>query len=274
MNISAKLKHSYRRSPTLDINGKIALVTGAASGIGLAIARALAAGGSRVIMADIDRDELERATTTIPGAEMIVLDVTDRDRWATAKERFGAIDILVNNAGIGPDGFTLADMDPEAFDRIIRINLVSVFNGVSAFAAAMRERGSGYIVNTASMAGLTASPRLGGYTAAKFGVVGMSEVLRAELLPHGVGVSVLCPGFVPTRLAETTGKAGSAVPSADLSSTTAAPVDAAVIGRLVVDAIAVGKPLIVTHGQYRDPVQARLDSVAAAFDGVPASADY
>jgi len=258
----------------LDINGKIALVTGAASGIGFAVAQALAAEGSRVILADIDGDELVRAAAAIPGAETIVLDVTNRDQWALARERFGTIDILVNNAGIGPDGFALADMDAESFDRIIRINLTSVFNGISTFAAAMRDRGSGHIVNTASMAGLTASPRLGGYTAAKFGVVGMSEVLRAEMLPHGVGVSVLCPGYVATRLAETTGKAGSPVPSATMSATTATPLDAAIVGQMVVDAIRSGKPLIVTHGQYRSAVENRLKNVAAAFDGVPASTDY
>ena len=258
----------------MDINGKIALVTGAASGIGFAVAQALAAEGSRVILADIDGDELVRAAAAIPGAETIVLDVTNRDQWALARERFGTIDILVNNAGIGPDGFALADMDAESFDRIIRINLISVFNGISTFAAAMRDRGSGHIVNTASMAGLTASPRLGGYTAAKFGVVGMSEVLRAEMLPHGVGVSVLCPGYVATRLAETTGKAGSPVPSATMSATTATPLDAAIVGQMVVDAIRSGKPLIVTHGQYRSAVENRLKNVVAAFDGVPASTEY
>jgi len=258
----------------LDTEGKIALITGAASGIGFSIAQALAAEGSRVILADIDRDELECAAAAIPGAETIVLDVTNRDQWAIARERFGAIDILVNNAGIGPDGFALADMDAESFDRIIRINLTGVFNGISAFAAAMRDRGSGHIVNTASMAGLTASPRLGGYTAAKFGVVGMSEVLRAEMLPHGVGVSVLCPGYVTTRLAETTGKAGSPVPSTDISATTAAPLDAAIVGQMVVDAIRSGRSLIVTHGQYRSAVENRLKNVVAAFDGVPPSTDY
>jgi len=258
----------------LDTEGKIALITGAASGIGFSIAQALAAEGSRVILADIDRDELECAAAAIPGAETIVLDVTNRDQWAIARERFGAIDILVNNAGIGPDGFALADMDTDSFDRIIRINLTGVFNGISAFAAAMRDRGSGHIVNTASMAGLTASPRLGGYTAAKFGVVGMSEVLPAEMLPHGVGVSVLCPGYVATRLAETIGKAGSPVPSTDISATTAAPLDAAIVGQMVVDAIRSGRSLIVTHGQYRSAVENRLKNVMAAFDGVPASTDY
>ena len=259
---------------TLDINGKIALVTGAAGGIGLAIAQALASEGARVILADIDQEELDRAATVIPGAETIVMDVTNRDHWKRAVERFRAVDILINNAGIGPDGLMLADMDADSFDRIIRINLTGVFNGVSAFAGVMRDRGSGHIVNTASMAGLTASPRLGGYTAAKFGVVGMSEVLRAEMLPHGVGVSVLCPGYVPTRLAETTGKAGSPVPSATMSATTATPLDAAIVGQMVVDAIRSGKPLIVTHGQYRGAVENRFDAILAAFDGVPASTDY
>lgn len=258
----------------MDIQGRIALITGAAGGIGFAIAQALAEKGAYVKLADIDQHELQRAARKIPHAEAVTLDVTDREQWSAVKARFPIVGILVNNAGIGPDGTMLSDMDAASFDRIIRINLTSVFNGISTFSAAMRERRSGYIVNTSSLAGLTASPKLGGYTAAKFGVVGLSEVLRAELAPYGVGVSVLCPGYVPTRLAETTGKSGSLTPSVNLSSATTTPLDAAIVGRMVVEGIESEKPLIVTHGEYCEYVKARLDAVVAAFEGVPASTDY
>ena len=189
-------------------------------------------------------------------------------QWAAARDRLGIVDILVNNAGIGPDGVALADMDPAAFDRMIRLNLTSVFNGVSAFAGEMRRRGSGHIVNTASMAGLRTSATIGAYTAAKFAVVGMSEVLRAELAPHGVGVSVLCPGLVATRLRETTRRAGSDTPVASSVALAQEPMDADIVGQMVVRAIRADRPLIVTHPEYRDAVAARGQAVLAAFDAL------
>jgi short-subunit dehydrogenase len=133
----------------------------------------------------------------------------------------------------------------------------------------MRDRGDGHIVNTASMAGLTASPRLGAYTAAKFAVVGLSEVLAAELGPYGVGVSVLCPGLVETRLRETTLASGHDVIT--LREGTGAPrgIDAAIVGDLVVGAIRTRQLYIVTHGEYRQAVADRMAAVVAAFDDVP-----
>ena len=257
----------------MEIAGKSALVTGAAGGIGLAIARALHEAGARPMLADIDMAELDKAASSLNGAPTLHLDVTDRAAWAAARDRLGIVDILVNNAGIGPDGRTFADMDPVAFDRMISLNLVSVFNGVSTFAAGMRERGSGHIVNTASMAGLMASATIGAYTVAKFGVVGMTEVLRAEMAPHGVGVSVLCPGLVATRLRETTIRAGSETPTGQSVSVAAEPMDASVVGRMTVEAIRLDKPLIVTHGEYTGAVEKRMARVLAAFDGVPPSTE-
>ena len=252
----------------MEIAGRSALVTGAAGGIGLAIARALQTAGAQPILADIDGEALARAAADLGGVPTLALDVTDRVHWAEALARFPQVDILVNNAGIGPDGRELADMEPASFDRLIRVNLTSVFNGVSTFGARMRARGSGHIVNTASMAGLTPMPTIGAYTAAKFGVVGLSEALRAEMEPHGVGVSVLCPGLVATRLRETTLKAGSETPSASPSASLVA-MDADVVGRLTVDGIRANKALIVTHGEYARLVERRMAWVISAFDGVP-----
>ncbi len=255
----------------MDIEGKSALVTGAAGGIGLAIARALIESGAKPVLADIDEAELETASVSLGGVPTLALDVTDRAAWAAARDQLGIVDILVNNAGIGPDGRALADMDPASFDRMIRLNLVSLFNGISAFARGMRDRGSGHIVNTASMAGLMSSATIGAYTAAKFGIVGMSEVLRAEMEPHGVGVSVLCPGLVATRLRETTRRAGSETPSGNSVSVAREPMDADVVGRMTVQGIRANLPLIVTHGEYRGAVEKRGARLLAAFDDVPPS---
>lgn len=255
------------------IKGRTAFITGAASGIGLAIAQALAEQGARIVLADIDGDRLARLVERLGDNAMAVrLDVVDRQAWADAKQavevRFGPVDILVNNAGIGPDGRALADMDPASFDRLVAIKLTGTFNGIHCFAAGMRDRGDGHIVNTASMAGLITSARLGAYTASKFAVVGLSEVLRAEMADHGVGVSVLCPGLIATRLGETTEKAGSER-IALRNSQAAEGLDAALVGPMVVAGIRANRAHIVTHGDYRSHVAARMARVLSAFDDVP-----
>ncbi|KQZ62332.1 hypothetical protein ASD67_12330 [Sphingopyxis sp. Root1497] len=246
------------------IEGRTAFVTGGGSGIGLAIGRALAREGARVALADIDGEALERETAALGDAAMAVaLDVTDRDAWARARQaveaRFGPVSILINNAGIGPD-LNLLDAMPEAhFDRIVAVKLTGTYNGVRCFVPAMREAGrGGHVVNTASMAGLIASAKLGGYTASKFAVVGLSEVLRAELEPDGIGVSVLCPGLVTTNLGRSTGRAPRA-----------GGMDPAVVGDMVVRGIRKNRLHIVTLGQHRGLVADRMARVVAAFDDIP-----
>jgi NAD(P)-dependent dehydrogenase (short-subunit alcohol dehydrogenase family) len=258
------------------IEGRTAFVTGAAGGIGLGIATALVGAGARVVIADVDADELTRQAKALgPNAACYVLDVTDREHWPAARafveDRFGPLDILVNNAGIGPDLELLADMTPESFERMMRIKVTGVFNGIHTFAAGMRSRGVGHIVSTASTAGLTASARLGAYTAAKFAVVGLSEVLREEMAPHGVGVSVLCPGRVATRLAETTRaltgrtatQASAGVPTSQFVR------DPATVGTLVVDAIRTNRLYIHTHREHRERVAERMQALLDAFDYAP-----
>ncbi|MDR3389650.1 MAG: SDR family NAD(P)-dependent oxidoreductase [Rudaea sp.] len=258
------------------IAGTTAFVTGGASGIGLAIAAALIEEGARVMIADVNQAALDRAVLGLgPSAAAFCLDVRDRDGWADARHaveaRFGPVDILINNAGIGPDGHALADMDAVSFDRMVAIKLTGTFNGIAAFGARMRARGSGHIVNTASMAGLMAIPKLGAYTAAKFAVVGMSEVLRAEMAPHGIGVSVLCPGLVRTNLGVNTQLAGSDRIVPDQSSAEAG-LDAAVVGALVIEGIRTNAMHIITHGDGRRYVEKRMARVLAAFDCVPVHA--
>lgn len=257
----------------LKIEGATAFVSGAAGGIGLAIAEALLGEGARVALADIDMPELARAAHRLgPGAMAVRLDVADRASWASARAEveaaFGPVEILVNNAGVGPDGHYLAEMKPEIWDRTVAINLTGIFNGINCFGAGLAARRRGHIVNTASMAGLSPIPRLGAYTATKFAVVGMSEALRGEMAEYGVGVSILCPGFVRTRLAETTARAGIERTSLP-QSTSQQGLDPQVIGALVIQGIVENRPMIVSHGEYRPLIEKRARRLAAAFDGVP-----
>jgi NAD(P)-dependent dehydrogenase (short-subunit alcohol dehydrogenase family) len=252
------------------IEGRTAFVTGAASGIGLAIAERLLQSGARVVIADWDPSGLKRESARL-GTDVLALelDVRDRLRWDEAKrateEAFGPVDILVNNAGVAPDQNELADMPPQTFDRLVAIMLTGVFNGIHTFGAGMRARGDGHIVNTASMAGLVASARLGAYTASKFGVVGMTEVLRAEMEPHGVGVSVLCPGLVRTNL----GSDNPNTTPALRQSVFAAGLDPGIVGAQVVEAIRRNDLYVITHGEYGAAVARRAARLAQAFDAAP-----
>jgi NAD(P)-dependent dehydrogenase (short-subunit alcohol dehydrogenase family) len=249
-----------------------AFITGGASGIGLAIGDALAKRGVRLTLADVDEAGLKSALAARSDHYRgQVLDTRDREGWARAKTEaeaeaaFGPVDILVNNAGIGPDGRPFADMEPASFDRIIAINLTGVFNGVAAFAADMRQRGRGHIVNTASTAGLTFSPPgAGAYTIAKHGVVSMSETLRREMAPHGVGVSVLCPGLVATNLPRTTARMSGDGRDADASMPPSS-IDPAVVGELVAKAIEADLPYVVTHPEYWPAVEQRLSAIETAY---------
>lgn len=257
----------------MEIAGSHAFITGGASGLGLAMARALATEGARVTVVDFDAERLDALDEDFA---RFALDVRDRAGWASTKSAAeatnGPVTILCNNAGIGPERVELADSDPARFDQMVAIKLTGTFNGIHAFAADMSERGAGHIVNTASMAGLETSALLGAYTAAKFAVVGLSEVLRKELGPHGVGVSVFCPGLVSTGLALTTAKAT----SGDVQRMRGAVMpglDAAKAAARVVAGIEGNWPYILTHGERRSGVAERMGEILAAFDETPNSAE-
>jgi NAD(P)-dependent dehydrogenase (short-subunit alcohol dehydrogenase family) len=202
------------------------------------------------------------------------LDVPDRDGWQEAKraaeEAFGPVEILVNNAGIGHDLVDLADLPAEVFDAMLAVTPSGTFNGVRAFAARMRGRGDGHIVNTASMLGLVANARFGAYSAAKFAVVGLSEALRAELEPYGVGVSVLCPGLIRTNFANSGDRGMS---SSEGSSSVGRGIDPRLVGTQVVDAIRGNNPYVMTHGEYGRVVAERADRLQRAFDAAPRRGD-
>ena len=248
---------------------KHAFVTGGASGIGLGIVEAMARRGIAVTVADVNEEALGRLALG-DRVRTVVLDTRDREGWKRARQMaeavFGPVDVLVNNAGIAPNGREFADMDPESFDRILAINLVGIANGVFTFAAAMRERGRGHIVNTSSQAGLTASvPGVGAYAVAKFGVTALCEGLRQEMAPHGVGVTALCPGYIQTNLAENTLRVGGEV----RKYTTQMPpakVTQEEVGEMVLDAIEHNHAYVVTHADAWPTVEKRMEAIREACE--------
>jgi NAD(P)-dependent dehydrogenase (short-subunit alcohol dehydrogenase family) len=187
---------------------RVAVITGGASGIGLAMARAFAARGARLVLADLDESALSLAEKELAGDGAEVLgvptDVTQRDRVEAlaeaTHERFGAAHIVCNNAGIAVLG-SLVNAESAAWEASLAVNFWGVVHGVDAFVPRMLEqKNGGHLVNTASMAGLVGMQHLGVYCVTKFAVVALSESLERELRPQGIGVHVLCPMIVSTNI--------------------------------------------------------------------------
>ncbi|HEV2257544.1 MAG TPA: SDR family oxidoreductase [Streptosporangiaceae bacterium] len=194
---------------------RIVIVTGAASGIGRALASALVARGDTVVVADIDGEGAERAAGELarhgPGAATAArVDVRDaaavRALVHGTRDRYGRLDVMVNNAGIGVGG-EASELLLAHWDRVIDVNLRGVVHGVHAAYPVMIAQRSGHIVNTASLAGLLPSPGLTPYAMTKHAVVGLSLSLRAEAAAYGVGVTAVCPGVVDTPLLDGRGPA-------------------------------------------------------------------
>jgi short-subunit dehydrogenase len=188
---------------------KHAVVTGAARGIGRELALALARKGARLALADIDLPPLEETAREVRalGGEAIALhcDVrSDEDVQAlesNARDWLGDVDLLINNAGVLVTG-DVADLSCEDYRRAFDVNVWGVIHGCRHFVPRMKERKSGAILNVASLAGVITLPHMGAYNASKAAVIALSETLHAELLPHGVSVTVLCPSFTRTELIE------------------------------------------------------------------------
>lgn len=190
--------------------GKVAFITGGGSGIGLGLAQVFSAAGMKVVIADVREDHLEQALALLKAsgasAHGFRLDVSDRVAFGRAAEEtlrlHGKVHLLCNNAGVSIFG-PMEAATYDDWDWIMGVNVAGVINGVQSFVPHLRAHGEGgHIVNTASMAGLLVGPGMGLYSASKFAVVGLTQSLRLDLAPHGIGVSVLCPGFVRSNIHE------------------------------------------------------------------------
>ena len=184
--------------------GKVAIITGAARGMGASEARAFAAEGAQVVLTDVLEDGVTEVAASIGDAACgISHDVTDADGWATvvttATERFGGVDVLVNNAGIHRVA-ALVDEDRDTFRRVLEVNLIGTFLGMQAVVEPMRARGGGSIVNISSMAGLQGLPGHTAYGASKFGIVALTKTGSIELGPLGIRVNSVHPGPINTDM--------------------------------------------------------------------------
>lgn len=272
-----------------DLAGKTAFVTGAASGIGLGIATALAQAGVKVMLCDIEEAALAKALEglrrTNADVEGIRADVSLKaDLQAAADEtiaRYGKVHILVNNAGVGGGGGYGMWTD-KSWDWTIGVNLMSVVWGIEIFGPLMESHGEGgHIVSTASIAGLVGGGNA--YGATKYGVVALSEGLRPTLAPRGIGVSVLCPGFIRTnifssnrnkqdRFAESDRALPTVGPMADMAQMVKTRLESGIdplyVGELVREGIEQDWAYIFTDTEFEPHIEARFAGIKAGFDQI------
>lgn len=274
-----------------DLEGRVAFVTGAASGIGLGITTALAQAGVKVMMCDIEQDALDKAVDTLrqtnADVDGVIADVSLKDQMQVAAdatiERFGKVHILVNNAGVG-GGDNYDHWSQSGWDWTMAVNVMGVVYGVEIFGPLIESHGEGgQIVSTASVAGLMATSSAP-YFASKYSVVALSEGLRLELAPRGIGVSVLCPGIIKTQILESgrnlPSRFGTSVDElfdpGDRDRETAAMfrarvetgIDPLYVGELVREGIEENWDYILTDMEFEPIVKARFDAIMAAYDRI------
>ena len=265
-----------------ELRDRVAVVTGAASGIGRATATRLAAEGMRVVVADIDAVALQNTADELgaDGREVVAVptDVSSQEAIEALRDAtldaFGAVHVVHNNAGVVASG-PVEEISLDLWKWVLDVDLWSVIHGVRAFAPLLKSQGEGHIVNTASTAGLQANAGIAPYNVAKFGVVALSETLRVELDGTGVGVSVLCPGPVNTKIvqAERNLPAGIAASSGAVADRfrggagamlASQGLDPADVAHMVLDAILTDRFWIITHPEWLDTMASRA---AAMRDG-------
>jgi len=277
-----------------ELSGKVAVVTGAASGIGLALAQRFAADGMKVVMADIEQHALAREAEVLAtsGAEVLAVP-TDTSLAAEVEalaeatlDRFGAVHVVCNNAGVGSRGLTLWDLPLRDFEWVLGVNLWGVVHGIRAFLPHLRLQDEGHIVNTASVSALYYRPRMGPYNASKAAVLALSETLAFELAAEGshVGVSVLCPSWVRTNISTAVRNLPERL-AYELSTEQVAemteykgrrrqllrgdeaidPEDVAVQVR---DAVLEGRFYVITHPESIPEIEARFDRIVGGDDPI------
>jgi NAD(P)-dependent dehydrogenase (short-subunit alcohol dehydrogenase family) len=273
-----------------DFAGRTAFVTGGANGVGIGLVRALLAQGCNVAIADIRSESIEAALKSLPAPRVMGLqvDVSSREAMTRAADqveaKFGPVSLLFNNAGINLFQ-TIEESSYDDWDWVMGVNLHGPINGVITFVPRMIAAGKGgYVVNTASMAGFLSAGKPGIYNTTKFAVRGMSESLRASLAPHGIGVSVLCPGLVKSYI-----YASDDIRPADLKAG-AKPVDTENVKRLaevhefgmepdviaarVLDGMREDRFHIFSHPEFKDELRELFDEILQDFRDYPADPGY
>jgi NAD(P)-dependent dehydrogenase (short-subunit alcohol dehydrogenase family) len=262
-----------------DFRQKVVTITGGGGGIGAALARAFAARGARLVLADLDEAAMARVAESVQGTETLCVR-TDVGELASvqaladaAERRFGGTDVVCNNAGVALFG-EMADASHADWEFTMRVNFWGVVHGVEVFVPRLLARGSGHVVNTASMAGLVGMQWLGIYAASKFAVVGLTESLHRELGPRGIGVSVVCPMVVETDINQNSVR----MRPAQLKNPGAEPVvppAGAIVGgvippdevaRRVLRAIERNDLYVLTHPEQRKYLRRRAERLDAMFE--------
>lgn len=266
-----------------DLNGKVAVITGGASGIGFATARCLAGEGMKLVLADIEQSALDRAVAELSASGANVLGVeTDVGELAQVEaladvtfSQFGAAHVLFNNAGVAVFG-PVHEMTHEDWEWILKVDLWGVIHGVETFLPRMIDQGEGgHIVNTASFAGLVANQGLSVYCVAKYGVVALSECLARDVREYDIGSSVLCPMVVATNINQSArnrpDELGGPARDLDVSEEQekkmrgrVLPVEG--VAEKVVKAIRNNELYIVTHEESREFIRRRFERIDKAFD--------
>ena len=268
-----------------EIDGKVAVITGGASGIGLAVGRVLAEHGARLVLADIEEGALDAAVAQLTAdghqAVPVVCDVSDlgsvqalADR---AFEEMGAVHVVFNNAGVAIGG-PVAEMTHDDWKWVIDVDLWGPIHGVEAFLPRMIDQGQGgHLLFTASFAGLVPNEGLGPYCVAKYGVVAMAEVLRRELRPHGIGSTVLCPMRVGTNIGSSERNRPSTLGGPQASpgvedqgeeneDLAGQVLDVETVASMTVDAMQANQLYVLPHEESRGFIRRRFERIDATFD--------
>ena len=271
-----------------DVVGKTAFITGGAGGIGLALGRAFLQRGASVMLADIEGAALEagvRELTSISqNVDGVVCDVADRDdvirAAAATTARFGIVQILCNNAGVSRAG-SIERVAESDWEWVIGVNVMGVVHGLQAFLPSMKaSRDECHIVNTSSMVGLVGGALAGPYAATKFSIVGISEVLAAELVGSEIGVSVLCPSWVNTQMPhngrnrperyggpfDLASDVENAERNARYLAAAESGLDPSEVAEMVLEAIAERRLYVFTHPEQRRDVEVHNADISTGFD--------
>jgi NAD(P)-dependent dehydrogenase (short-subunit alcohol dehydrogenase family) len=263
-----------------DVAGKVAFISGGSSGIGLAIARALADAGMKIVVGYRTKEHLDEAMKYLDGAGSRVhalnVDVTDRAAMENAAAEtvkiFGKVHVVVNTAGVSIES-PLSEMTYNDWDWLVGINLNGVFNGVHAFLPRIQEHNEGgQIITTSSILGLFTTGSFGAYSATKFAVVGMMEALRAELADAKIGVSVFCPGPVKSNIADSSRNRPNILNEKDFAKNAAEPKaktskfgsDTLIAGQLVLRGMRNNDLYILMHPHFERQIQERNEAIIAS----------